>query len=53
MHLACATRTPTRAIFAVTDPAEWGPYGGGNAVMDGRARTPEEVAAAFDWPREG
>lgn len=50
LHLACAAVTPTRAIFTVTDPGEWGPYGAGNAVIDGRQRTPEEIAAALTLP---
>ncbi|HEY0231973.1 MAG TPA: glycosyltransferase family 9 protein [Dokdonella sp.] len=50
MHLACATGTPTRGVFAVTDADEWGPYGAGNAVVDGRQQTPEEIAAALTLP---
>ena len=44
MHLACASGVPTLGIFNVTDPAEWGPYGPNDRVIDVRGMTPEEVA---------
>ncbi|MEP7041441.1 MAG: glycosyltransferase family 9 protein [Dokdonella sp.] len=50
MHLACAAGTPTRGIFAVTDPVEWGPYGAGDAVIDARQKTPEAIAAELVLP---
>jgi len=50
MHLACATGTPTRGIFAVTDPTEWGPYGDGNAVVDAHQQSADTVAATLELP---
>jgi len=44
MHLACACGTRTFGIFTVTDPAEWGPYGAGDRVIDARDLTSEQVA---------
>jgi heptosyltransferase III len=44
MHLACASGTPTIGIFTATDPAEWGPYGPDDRVIDARTLTPEQVA---------
>ena len=44
MHLASATGVPTLGIFNVTDPAEWGPYGPNDQVVDARGLSPERVA---------
>jgi heptosyltransferase-3 len=50
MHLACAAGTPTIALFAITDPAEWGPYGPGNTVIEIADRNPEQAADALPTP---
>lgn len=39
MHLARASGTKTAAVFTVTDPAQWGPYGEGACVVDGHGET--------------
>ncbi len=44
MHLACASGAPTLGIFNATDPAEWGPYGPNDRVIDIRGLTPEQAA---------
>ena len=44
MHLACASATPVTAIFTVTDPDEWGPYGRHDCVVHARGLTPEQAA---------
>ncbi len=44
MHLARASGTKTAAVFTVTDAAQWGPYGAGAYVVQGRDKTPEETA---------
>ncbi|HEV7489767.1 MAG TPA: glycosyltransferase family 9 protein [Rhodanobacteraceae bacterium] len=46
MHLACASGTPTVALFSVTDAKMWGPYGSRDAVLEIGTRTPEQVADA-------
>lgn len=45
MHLASAAGVPTIGIFKVTDPLQWGPYGGLNLAIDARGLSPEQVAA--------
>ena len=44
MHLARASGTRTAAIFTVTDSSQWGPYGPGAHVVDGREQSPEQTA---------
>jgi heptosyltransferase III len=44
MHLACASRAPTLAIFTTTNADEWGPYGPGNHVVRAYDLPPELVA---------
>ena len=44
MHLASAAGVPTIGIFKVTDPTQWGPYGGSNLAIDARGLSPEQVA---------
>lgn len=45
MHLASAAGAPTIGLFCVTDPAEWGPYGGCNRAVVATTCDPEQVAA--------
>ncbi len=44
MHLSSASGAPTLGIFNATDPAEWGPYGPHDRVIDTRGLTPEQAA---------
>jgi heptosyltransferase-3 len=44
MHLACASHTPTIAIFTTTNAAEWGPYGPSDHTIRAYDMTPEAVA---------
>lgn len=44
MHLACASGTPVTALFSVTDPAEWGPYGRNDRVVAVSGLTPQTAA---------
>ncbi len=44
MHLACATGVPVAGVFSVTNPAEWGPYGQRDFVVDMGKQSPAEVA---------
>ncbi|MEP6881121.1 MAG: glycosyltransferase family 9 protein [Dokdonella sp.] len=50
MHLACATGTPVTGLFAVTDPAQWGPYGPHDHVIDINALSPEQAANQVTMP---
>jgi hypothetical protein len=45
MHLACTAGVPTQGIFTVTDSAEWGPYGGGNHIIDAHGMSAEAVGS--------
>lgn len=45
MHLASAAGVATAGIFKVTDPSQWGPYGGSNLAIDARSLTAEQTAA--------
>lgn len=44
MHLARASGTRVAALFTVTNPTEWGPYGEGAHVIDGANLGAAEVA---------
>jgi ADP-heptose:LPS heptosyltransferase len=44
MHLARASGTRTAAVFTVTDPAQWGPYGPGAHVVRAGGESAEEAA---------
>ncbi|MEO7936033.1 MAG: glycosyltransferase family 9 protein [Dokdonella sp.] len=50
MHLACAAGTPVTGLFAVTDPAQWGPYGPHDHVIDIHAISPEQAANQVSMP---
>lgn len=50
MHLACASGTPVIGLFAVTDPAQWGPYGPDDHVIDIHAISPEQAANQVTMP---
>lgn len=53
MHLAWASGTPTLGVFSVTDPAQWGPFGGGHAALHVAGRTPQEAAGlGVEWWRQ-
>lgn len=50
MHLAWASGTPTLGVFSVTDPAQWGPFGGGNMALHVAGRSPQEAAGlGAEW----
>jgi len=50
MHLASAAGTPIAAFFAVTDPAEWGPYGPHDVILDAREKSPDTLASMIRLP---
>lgn len=52
MHLASAAGTPIAAFFAVTNPAEWGPYGPRDIILDARTQSPGALASMIRLPRE-
>ncbi len=49
MHLSCAVRTPTVALFIATDAAEWGPYGPHDHVI--HVQRDQAAAAAHEFQR--
>lgn len=50
MHLAWATGTPTLGVFSVTDPAQWGPFGGGSSAIHVAGHSAEEAGTmAAEW----
>ncbi len=50
MHLAGAAGVPVTGLFAVTDPAQWGPYGPRDHVIDIRDIGPEQAADQVMMP---
>lgn len=44
MHLAAAAGTPLAALFVDTDPAQWGPYGTSDRVLQVRRDQPQATA---------
>ena len=50
MHLACAAGARVAGLFAVTDPAQWGPYGPRDTVIDIRTLSPEQAADQLTLP---
>lgn len=50
MHLAWASGTPTLGVFSVTDPAQWGPFGGGSGSIHVAGRPPQDAAGmGVEW----
>ncbi|TAL72424.1 MAG: lipopolysaccharide heptosyltransferase family protein [Rhodanobacter sp.] len=50
MHLAWASGTPTLGVFSVTDPAQWGPYGGGSGSIHVAGRSaPDAAGMGATW----
>jgi ADP-heptose:LPS heptosyltransferase len=48
MHLASAANTPVVGLFAVTDPAVYGPYGNASVAIDTKMASPTHVVAAVE-----
>jgi heptosyltransferase-3 len=48
MHLASAVHTPVVGLFAVTDPAKYGPFGNGSVAVDTNRTSPEDCIAAVE-----